>query len=91
MKSKKPDIQAYLKFLLRSELADGIKAEYYYREFLARALIEVLHEKGILDKQEVLLRADQLLNEELLDYIDPEELEQHPDRIPLKVDFTKLK
>lgn|GEM_PF-6836636 len=89
MKSKKPDVHAYVDFLLQSELGHGIKKEYLYREPLARAIIEVLKSKGIITGDDVLRQFYDLMDEELTFFIDKENLEENPHLIPLKLDFSK--
>lgn len=89
MKSKQPNVQAYVDFLLQSELAQGIRAEYILREPLARAIIDVLIAKGIITKDEVYAQFTDIVDEELISHIDPDELKQNLNRIPLKLDFSK--
>jgi hypothetical protein len=86
---KQLNVYAYTDFLLQSELAKGIKAEYILREPLARAIMEVLTAKGIISRDDVMKKFNEFVNEELISHIDPDDLEKNPERIPLKLDFSK--
>ena len=54
---------------LRKELIDSIRDPYFgymlEGNFETRALLEVLHEKGLVDKKEVERRFEQILEEEI--------------------------
>lgn len=89
MESKQPDILAYIQFLLNSNMSEGIRTEAFIKEPLARSILNVLENKGLLTRTEVLKEFTSLMNEQLLDLICPEELERNPGLIPLKVDFSK--
>lgn len=86
---RQPNVYAYTDFLLQSELASGIRAEYILKEPLARAILDVLTDKGIINRDDVIKIFNGFVDEELISHIDPDDLKKNPERIPLKIDFSK--
>ncbi|MGF9798640.1 hypothetical protein [Brevibacillus agri] len=79
------DKKKYIDFLANSNLGVELSESWFGNELLARALLWVLHKKGVVDYHEVVAEFQKMSKDKMRRMI---ENDLHPEEMPLYADFS---